>query len=346
MTWLLWGIEIDSCSKSQSYITLKTIVKPPLTPPYMFIALALTSNFLCLLALGNELIVSGDRKLAGFNILAMVVPSLFAYLAGTLPLNTYRPSVNVAKPNDVSRHFLEGVCRAQSFRSTQIPSSDFTCPEDNVNLWTWCTFSFMQPLLNLALKRTLHESDIWRLSPFFQHKNLFHKYQEYKSKYVIFSSGFSSSFIRIPIDICLVRFYGFFWPRTRSIFSLMSPSKCGPQQLVGFYIQALAHIFNLCSGFISPYALKRILASLANDGTSDTVTAISWTVIMFLANLSFGIVDLWQSWYTRRCYERTRGQLFCMLHYKSLKRQDINFKVRREEQESDADLGKILNLME
>lgn len=36
----------------------------------------------------------------------------------------------------------------------------------------------------------------------------------------------------------------------------------------------------------------------------------------FLANLSFAQVDLYQNWYTRRCYERTRGQLFCALHYK------------------------------
>jgi hypothetical protein len=68
---------------------------------------------------------------------------------------------------------------------------------------------------------------------------------------------------------------------------------------------------------------------------------------MFLANLSFAQVDLFQRWHTRRCYERTRGQLFCALHYKALKRRDVTGIVQNAEDEaSSADLGKIVNLMQ
>lgn len=71
---------------------------------------------------------------------------------------------------------------------------------------------------------------------------------------------------------------------------------------------------------------------------------------MFLANLSFAQVDVNQRWFTRRCYERTRGQLFCALHYKALKRHDINGKTAKNESGKDgqeeADLGKIVNLMQ
>jgi len=62
---------------------------------------------------------------------------------------------------------------------------------------------------------------------------------------------------------------------------------------------------------------------------------------------------MFQTWHTRRCYERTRGQLFCLLHYKALKRRDISGKPpistdeeEEENEETNADLGKVVNLMQ
>ena len=53
-------------------------------------------------------------------------------------------------------------------------------PEDNVTLWTWMTFSFVEPIFGVANKRTLNETDVWSLSPYFTHKNLFLKYLDYQ----------------------------------------------------------------------------------------------------------------------------------------------------------------------
>ena len=100
------------------------------------------------------------------------------------------------------------------------------------------------------------------------------------------------------------------------------------------------------SGFVPPYALKEILSALASDAPEAKNKAYYWTFILFIANLSFAQTDLFQSWHTRRCYERTRGQLFCILHYKSLKRQEISGRVNLEGETSNADLGKTLNLMQ
>lgn len=99
-------------------------------------------------------------------------------------------------------------------------------------------------------------------------------------------------------------------------------------------------------GYVPPYALQEILAALATD--SPGYTTYFWAFITFIAHLSFAQKDLFQSWHTRRCYERTRGQLFCALHYKSLRRQDVNQAVRpKDDTESgNADLGKIVNLMQ
>jgi hypothetical protein len=101
-------------------------------------------------------------------------------------------------------------------------------------------------------------------------------------------------------------------------------------------------------GFLSPYAIQQILSSLSNPTTESRQSAYKWTVLMFLANMSFAQVDLFQRWHTRRCYERTRGQLFCALHYKALKRRDVTAVAQKEENEGEAsaDLGKIVNLMQ
>jgi hypothetical protein len=60
---------------------------------------------------------------------------------------------------------------------------------------------------------------------------------------------------------------------------------------------------------------------------------------------------MFQTWHTRRCYERTRGQLFCLLHHKALKRRDISGKhatssAEAGKEETTADLGKVVNLMQ
>lgn len=61
-------------------------------------------------------------------------------------------------------------------------------PEDNVNLWSWCTFSFVDPIFAVANEHTLNEPDVWALSPYFTHKNLFNKYLEYCRMFVFYFS--------------------------------------------------------------------------------------------------------------------------------------------------------------
>jgi hypothetical protein len=74
--------------------------KPFLTPPCLFIVFALNSVLVSFLNLGHD-ILSANLKNAVVDLLAMIVPGTFAWLAGTLPLKPYRPSLNVAQLNDV-----------------------------------------------------------------------------------------------------------------------------------------------------------------------------------------------------------------------------------------------------
>jgi hypothetical protein len=56
-----------------------------------------------------------------------------------------------------------------------------TSPEDAVNLWQWATFTFIEGIFPVAMKGTLQETDVFALSPFFTHKNLFKKYLKYRA---------------------------------------------------------------------------------------------------------------------------------------------------------------------
>ena len=104
------------------------------------------------------------------------------WIAGTLPLRAELPGGGVASLKDVSSYHLASFNAIDGQCHVQVPSSLGSSPEDRVNLWLWSSFSFVKPLLNLAMTRTLDETDVWSLSPFFMHKNLFNAYLKYSSK--------------------------------------------------------------------------------------------------------------------------------------------------------------------
>jgi hypothetical protein len=70
--------------------------------------------------------------------------------------------------------------------------------------------------------------------------------------------------------------------------------------------------------------------------------------------MSFAQMYLVQNWHSRRVYERTRGLLFCSLHWKALKGKDTREKIKEEVSkeegvkqgpEESSGIGRITNLM-
>lgn len=103
-------------------------------------------------------------------------------------------------------------------------------------------------------------------------------------------------------------------------------------------------------------------------GREKLIQAHYYALLTFVAHLSFAQCDLAQGWCTRRCYERTRGIIFCALHWKALRRRIVGGVSKKAESKSDndgsskqkdegnddsnaekersADLGKVVNLMQ
>jgi len=303
---------------SWTYVSLHTQIYPPKSTPLLFILFGALQSFLAVILFLLSLATSSSSSSTFGNPLEILVfslsvvgPGIWTWIAGSLPLSPSKLSPFVAGRNDS-------------------PSSELTMPEDGLTLWSWCSFTFVQPLLTLALQRRLNETDVWALSPFFSHQNLFTKLLHEKRQ-----------------DESLLRFL-----ITSNALDLL--------------ICLLAELWGSCIGFIPPFALQRILSCLSEERKEDRDIAYVWTLVAFVAHLSFAQVDLFEGWYGRRCYERTRGQIFCALHWKALMRRergghsshpndndnDNGTKGESEEEKArkngdePADLGKILNLMQ
>ncbi|KAG8695770.1 hypothetical protein FRC09_008943 [Ceratobasidium sp. 395] len=209
-------------------------------------------------------------------------------------------------------------------KSGDPPTHRSTSPEDGVSLWGWLTFSFMDPLFRLADERSLHASedgkyslndeDVWSLSPTFAHRNVFRRYmREMKTK----GQGLS-----------------LLW------YLLKSNS-------LDLTIDLILEMYSAIVGFVPPYALQRILRSLENTKHGDPAPreAYVWALVTFVAHMSFAQLDVVHRWHIR-----SRGTLFCALHYKALKRRDLSGAVAiekdGEKELSGADIGRIVNLMQ
>ncbi|KAH9902650.1 P-loop containing nucleoside triphosphate hydrolase protein [Cubamyces lactineus] len=281
-----------------TYAFTRVVAKPPITPPYLLICFYLTAGIGALYDLWTDYAGGNPRWVfIAVDAVQILIPMFLAWVAGTYPLDKMWPTANVARPQDP-------------------PSSAYTMPEDSANLWSWSTFSFVEPLFKISNARTVNDDDVWRLSPFFTHKNLFVKYLSYIAQHPTHS---------------LLRYL------------LVSNS-------LDLILDLLLETWSATVGFVPPYALQRILTALADPTPGAKNTAYLFAVVAFFANLSFAQVDINKLWFTRRCYERTRGQLFCALHYKALKRRDVGAQMSKkegeEEEEGNADLGKIVNLMQ
>ncbi|KAA1107610.1 hypothetical protein PGT21_019897 [Puccinia graminis f. sp. tritici] len=290
-------------SYSLIYLSLRTITRPVYSLILLWTSLVVSE------AAKISFSIEADQGPLKWIILWRVLNILLilglVYVAGSYPILDVLPCENVAKPG-------------------ASPSSEDTCPEDSTSLWQWLSFSFLDPLLQLSQQRTLKEEDVWKLSPFFQHRILFARYQRLiKEEYA--SKDRKLSLIRILI-------------RSNSM-----------DLIIGLSVE----LWSTVVGFVSTYAIKRIL-----DGLSfgDRALSFKFAILHFLCNMSFAQLDLCGKWHSRRCYERTRGQLFNILHDKALRRKDMSGVVLSKpnpydsdeadkNDQSHANIGKISNLM-
>ncbi|KAG8911834.1 hypothetical protein FRC01_005452, partial [Tulasnella sp. 417] len=278
------------------YPALRLIMKPPTMPPYFLLTLATVQMVSLLPRIWAEALPTWIDAVRLVGLLAVLSMGL------SYPVSGVTPSPNTA-------------------RVGEIPSNKFTSPEDSVSLSNWFSFSFMNPLFKLASVKTLNPEDVWQLSPFFKHRNLFSKYIYTAQK------NPHQSLLR---------------------FLLASNS-------LDLIISFAESFYKSIATFVPSFCLQRILIALESHDPARRNEAYFYALGTFIFHYSFAQLDLFGGWHARRCYERTRGQMFCAIHWKSLKRRDMRGKTSAnnsdkegqedEESANTADIGRVVNLI-
>ncbi|KAF7329698.1 hypothetical protein MKEN_00233000 [Mycena kentingensis (nom. inval.)] len=269
------------------YAVVRSIALPIATPPYDL--LALYSAHLCggVLQLGGHL----------FNGSSVLVP-------------TVALSLNLAAVVGAL-----GVIFCMPMEQPSERTADAS-PEDSARLWAWVTFSWIYPLIKRGRNTTLHESDVWSLSPTNSSRALFLKFQ-----LLPYTSLFRRIWAANSADILMD-------------FSLA--------------------ICSVLLTYATPFFLKRILDAVDKpEEERNARAAYVCAGLMFACQLLKAECDLQHLWVGLRAAARIRSELMAAIYDKALKRVDLSGVVvsasgekgKVAERKTGADIGTIVNLM-
>jgi len=208
---------------------------------------------------------------------------------------------------------------------SQVPSFRDRSPEDNFSLWHWMTVSWMSPLIATASKRQLHDEDVWLLPYQFQHERLHHLFRQVKGSVTI------------------------------RILKANAPD---------LFITSALGILESATALLPIVLLKQLLSALEGSRPNVRVAAV-YAILTLCNNLVSAQCGVFSLWFSRRCYERSRGEMITMVYEKTLRRKAFTIPSdAQESQESQANgnassdkskdqkpadgpasMGKILNIM-
>lgn len=175
------------------------------------------------------------------------------------------------------------------------PTTKLRTPEDNLTPWQYMTVAWMMPLISEGYKRTLDDEDVWDLPWEFKHARLHETFRELPG------SVTKRVFIANGMDVVRICSLG---------------------------------LARLAATLSTPVLLQRLLASMKDD-TSPASAAITYAVISVAVRLFSSQLNVFNLWYQRRAYERSRGELITMLYEKTLNRKILGAKREVKEEHSN-----------
>ncbi|KAK0714732.1 hypothetical protein B0H67DRAFT_644566 [Lasiosphaeris hirsuta] len=165
------------------------------------------------------------------------------------------------------------------------PTSKDRSPEDLVTLWQWMTVSWMAPLIKSGYQRQLHDEDVWFLPYEFQHSRLHELFRE------------------LPGTV--------FWRLAKANgLDLLLTTALG--------------VLETSAELVEPLFLKQLLTALTAD-VPDPRTALVYAGLTLFGRLVRAQSGIFNLWYQRRNYERSRGEMITMIYEKTLRRKAFTF---------------------
>ena len=165
----------------------------------------------------------------------------------------------------------------------EAPTSALRSPEDSLTLWQFMTVAWMEPLISLGKARQLHDVDVWNLGFEFQHQALHDSFRELKGSVV------RRLLAANGLDLIITAFLG---------------------------------IIELVADYSTPVLLQQLLRAM-EDPLAPRSNAVTSAVLSLLVRLISCQSSIFNLWFCRRCYERSRGEMITMLYEKTLERKII-----------------------
>ncbi|KXJ95711.1 ABC transporter [Microdochium bolleyi] len=162
----------------------------------------------------------------------------------------------------------------------ETPDSGLRSPEDDLTLWQFMTVTWMTPLLTRGYRKTLDEEDVWLLPYEFQHERLHLLFRELRGS--ILQRLLVANTLDLITTVCL---------------------------------GVLEAVANLCT----PVLLQRLLQSISK-GASYQHESLLFATAIFAIRLVAAQSGVFSLWYSRRAYERSRGEMLTMVYAKTLSR--------------------------
>ncbi|KAI9685108.1 MAG: hypothetical protein M1820_010837, partial [Bogoriella megaspora] len=239
--------------------------------------------------------------------IALLTPGIF--IAGTLHVQQIFEIIVVVVALFAIFTILCMPLREPSFSTEGIspafsqPTSALRSPEDNLTLLQFMTTSWMAPMIAVGLKRQMNDEDVWFLAYEFQHKKLHERFRLLKGS--VIRRLLSAN----GIDIGIVLFL---------------------------------HLVEIFAEYASPLLLQKLLWSMETPGVPRS-SAVTYALISLLVRLVYAQSDVIGLWYSRRVYERSRGEMIMMLYEKTLSRKIIGDHDNKESKDiaAGADVSEV-----
>ncbi|ROT40409.1 ABC transporter [Sodiomyces alkalinus F11] len=202
--------------------------------------------------------------------------------------------------------------------AADVPTRDCRSPEDNLSLWQFMTVSWMSPLIARGTKTQLHDEDVWQLPYEFQHSRLHMLFRDLQGTVM------KRLFLANGLDLVTICHLG---------------------------------LLESAANLSVPLLLKRLLQSI-QAGPHHTEASLLFAAAILAARLVACQSSVFTLWFSRRCYERSRGEMITTIYAKTLSRKSFGQQpppnhpsttttttAPEKASQQPATTGKILNLM-
>ncbi|KAF2019292.1 ABC bile acid transporter-like protein [Aaosphaeria arxii CBS 175.79] len=170
------------------------------------------------------------------------------------------------------------------------PTVKLRTPEDNLTPWQYMTVAWMEPLVQRGSGGALENDEVWDLGYEYKHSRLHNKFRTLQGS----------------VASRLLQANGLDLVRTTTL-----------------------SLLDLATKLFTPVLLQRLLVSMKDPASpnSATITYASLSLVLRLISAQSAVFILW---YSRRAYERSRGEMITMLYEKTLNRKIIGAKQKSE----------------